>query len=130
MARIWVMISGVSGGLAVGLGAFGAHGLKAVLSAPMMSAFETGNRYHMFHTLALLGTSAWMDRFPAEGQAAKGLGVVAGLFAGGMVLFSGSLYVMAVTGWTWLGMATPFGGLAWIVAWGQLVWVFARLPSR
>ena len=98
------------------LGAFGAHGLRTRLSPEMMAVFETGVRYHMYHALAILAVGliiptmgGWLIR--TAGWA----------FAAGIVLFSGSLYALALTGVTTLGMITPLGGLAFLIGWAFLV---------
>lgn len=110
----WVGVAaGVNLALAVGLGAFGAHGLRGVIDEGAMEWFKTGHSYHMWHGLGLLALVV----LPLT---ARMRGVLAGLFLGGTLLFSGSLYVMAVTGMRWLGMITPLGGVSWIAAWAVL----------
>jgi uncharacterized membrane protein YgdD (TMEM256/DUF423 family) len=110
--RVFLVIGSLSAGLAVVLGAFAAHGLRDRLPADLLVTFETGARYHMYHALALLAV-AW-----ASGRWPSGSLTVAGwLFLAGTVLFSGSLYVLAVTGQRWLGAITPFGGAAFIAGW-------------
>jgi uncharacterized membrane protein YgdD (TMEM256/DUF423 family) len=112
----WLAASAVAGGIGVALGAFGAHGLKARVGPDLLALFETGVRYQMYHALALLAV-AW-----AAGSRAPGPWVDAAgwLFVGGMVVFSGSLYVMTLTGARWLGAITPVGGLAFILGWACL----------
>jgi uncharacterized membrane protein YgdD (TMEM256/DUF423 family) len=102
----------VLAGLAVVIGAFGAHGLRARVSADMLVVFETGARYQMYHALAIVAVGLALDRWPAAGVSAAGW-----LFLLGIVLFSGSLYVMTLTGARWLGAITPLGGLAFIAGW-------------
>lgn len=98
--------------LAVALGAFGAHGLKPRLSAEMMQAYKTGVDYHFYHALGLLLIGVLASTMPS------GLLQWSALFLGlGIVLFSGSLYLMAVTGIRWLGAVTPFGGVSFIAGW-------------
>lgn len=104
------------GGLAVLLGAFGAHGLKATLSPELLATFETGVRYHMFHALALCAVGWLVDRRP-DLPAARLAGM---LFVAGIVVFSGSLYALALTGRSWLGAITPIGGVAFILGWAAL----------
>lgn len=100
------------GFVGVGLGAFGAHGLRGRLSPEMLAVFETGVRYQMYHALALLATAALMTR--ADGRAV----VVAGWsFTAGILIFSGSLYALALTGVTILGAVTPIGGVAFLIGW-------------
>ena len=110
----WIRIGAVFGFLAVAIGAFGAHGLKEHLEKLGRSAtFETGVHYHFYHALALLavGLVAGPHRAGTAGQVAGWSFVV------GMVLFSGSLYLLSVTGITKLGIITPFGGLAFLAGW-------------
>src|SRR5205085_9338851 len=103
----FLLIGSIAACLAVGLGAFGAHGLRTRLSPDMLAVFETGVRYHMYHALALIATGL------AVGRLSGRLVLLAGWsFTAGMVLFSGSLYMLAITGVTILGAITPFGGLA------------------
>ena len=123
MSRNWLIVSGVSGALAIALGAFGAHALRAWLPLQQMTIFETAVRYQLVHTLALLATALAMGQFP---ERARALVQVAWLFLLGIVLFSGSLYGLSVAGLDWLGFVTPFGGLAWIAAWLGLAWSFRR----
>ena len=111
--RLFVVILGISGALAVGLGAFGAHGLEARLSVDAMETFQTAVRYQFYHTLALLAAVVVLTRWPSA-RLAKMAGW---LFVGGMVLFSGSLYLLVATGTTWLGAVTPLGGVAFILGW-------------
>ncbi|MGC4084565.1 MAG: DUF423 domain-containing protein [Vicinamibacterales bacterium] len=112
MERTFVFIGALMGFIGVGLGAFAAHGLKGRLSPDMLAIFETGVRYQMYHALALLALGAMMTR--AEGRAM----VVAGCsFTAGILIFSGSLYALALTGVTILGAITPIGGVAFLVGW-------------
>ena len=105
----------VAGLLAVALGAFGAHALKGRLGPDMLAVFEIGVRYQMYHALALLA-AAW-----AAGRFAPGLAGAAGaLFGAGIVVFSGSLYALALTGARMWGAATPFGGLMFLAGWACL----------
>ncbi len=116
MMRILLMLTGVSGFLSVALGAFGAHGLKQVLSPDMMAVFQTGVHYQITHTLAALAALILFQLFENQKflSAAK-------LYLFGIVLFSGSLYVMTLSGLRMLGMVTPVGGLLLLVAWAMLV---------
>ena len=110
---MWWTIAGVMGALGVGLGAFGAHGLKNVVDDPhLLEVWETGARYHMFHALALLGVAAHPKTPDAAGW----------LFIAGTLLFSGSLYTMTLTGHRWLGAITPIGGVCFILGWLVLAW--------
>ena len=115
----WVAAGAGAMALFVALGAFGAHGLKARVSPQALGWWETGARYHAWHAMAL---------FVVAGLELRGLKVRApGLFfVAGLVLFSGSLYAMALTGQRWLGAVTPLGGTAWIIGWVWLSVVAAR----
>jgi uncharacterized membrane protein YgdD (TMEM256/DUF423 family) len=113
----WVRIGAISGALAVGIGAFGAHGLKRKVSEAALAVFETGVRYHMYHALALvgLGLVVVVARPSPLASRLAGWG-----FLLGTILFSGSLYAWALTGARWLVALTPIGGLAFIVGWVAL----------
>jgi uncharacterized membrane protein YgdD (TMEM256/DUF423 family) len=114
--RTFLLIAAVAGFLAVALGAFGAHGLRGRLSPDMLAVFETGVRYHMYHALALMLTAATIGRMgPARLLVAAGW-----LFTAGIVLFSGSLYALALSGTAVLGAITPFGGVAFLAGWACL----------
>jgi len=115
MDRTFLLAGAVAGLIGVGFGAFGAHGLRGRLTPDMLAVFETGVRYHMYHALALLLTAALMPRVPGKAIIAAGW-----LFVAGIVLFSGSLYLLAVTGVTILGAITPFGGVAFLAGWAAL----------
>jgi uncharacterized membrane protein YgdD (TMEM256/DUF423 family) len=115
--RTFFAVGAVSGLLAVGLGAFAAHGLKGKLPADLFDVFEVGARYHMYHALALLGTAWAVTRWPGPAATAAGW-----LFIAGTVLFSGSLYALAVTGVRTLGAITPLGGVCFLAGWVALAW--------
>ena len=113
MDRRFFILGSISGGLAVALGAFGAHVLKGLLSADMLANFETGVRYQMYHALALLAV-AWA----ANQWSTSRLPAAAGwLFVAGTLLFSASLYLLALTGTGWLGAITPLGGVSFVLGW-------------
>lgn len=113
MERLFFLLGSGLAGLSVALGAFGAHALKARLDAGLLANFETGARYQMYHALALLAVAWAAARWPASS-----LPALAGwLFVAGIGLFSGSLYLMAFTGWRWLGAVTPLGGVAFLAGW-------------
>ena len=118
----WLVIAAANGFLAVAAGAFGAHGLSTRIDAHALQIFETGARYHMYHALAL-GLAALAMRGPAAG-AAQGAAI---FFLIGIILFSGSLYLLALTGARSLGLVTPFGGLAFLVGWATLAWAASKL---
>ena len=111
----WFRIGCVFMFLAVALGAFGAHSLRVRLPPEMLAVFETGVRYHFYHALGLFAVS-WLTERQASSLAA-GAGWS---FTIGILVFSGSLYVLSVTGQRWLGAVTPLGGLAFLVGWALL----------
>jgi uncharacterized membrane protein YgdD (TMEM256/DUF423 family) len=111
--------------LAVGAGAFGAHALRARLSPELLAVWETAARYQMYHALALIGVALAAARWPAGAW-----GLPALLLGVGIVLFSGSLYALAISGVRVLGAITPLGGLCWLAAWVLLAVAGARgIPS-
>jgi uncharacterized membrane protein YgdD (TMEM256/DUF423 family) len=116
MQRTFLLAGALAGLVGVGFGAFGAHGLRGRLSAEMLGVFETGVRYQMYHALALMALAALSDRLNGRLIEAGGW-----LFVAGIVLFSGSLYLVAVTGVTVLGAITPIGGVAFLAGWACLV---------
>lgn len=112
-----LLAAGVLGLTGIAIGAFGAHALKAaLLERGMFQAWETGSRYHLFHAVALLGVAAWV-RSTAASSDARLMFWAARLWCAGIVLFSGSLYWLALGGPRWLGPVTPFGGVALMVGW-------------
>ena len=145
-----IMFGAICAGLAVAIGAFGAHALDGRVSAEMLTNYETGARYHFYHSLGMLavGMLALIRAGRATARAAADpndpaadpndraadpetaaadpvltrLRWSAVLMLTGIVLFSGSLYTMALTGETWLGAVTPVGGVAFLAAWGLLAW--------
>ena len=112
MERVFFAAGAMSAFIAVGAGAFGAHALRARLGADMLAVFEVGVRYQMFHALGLLACAWALTRWPAGLTLASGW-----LFIAGTIVFSGSLYVLALTGQRWLGAITPFGGLFFLTGW-------------
>jgi len=114
MQRTFTLLGAISGFLAVAAGAFGAHALKARLGAGLLEVFETGARYQMYHALALLAVAAALTRSTASPCLLAWAGW---LFVGGTVLFSGSLYALALTGVRVLGAITPLGGVAFLAGW-------------
>ena len=118
MPRMFLLAGALAGFVGVAFGAFGAHGLRGRLSPDMLAVFETGVRYQMYHALALMLTAALM----MTGRIESGRAVAAAgwLFVAGIVLFSGSLYLLAVTDITVLGAITPIGGVAFLLGWACL----------
>ncbi len=115
---VWLRIGAISGALAVAAGAFGAHWLRERLDTRALEVFETAARYQMFHALALLAVGLVLIAARPAGVAPQ----VAGWgFLIGTLVFSGSLYALALSGMRWLGAITPIGGLAFIIGWLALV---------
>jgi uncharacterized membrane protein YgdD (TMEM256/DUF423 family) len=125
MERRFFALGSLSALIGVAAGAFGAHALKARLPPELLIAFETGVRYQLVHSLALLAVAWAVVRWP--GRATTFAGV---LFLAGIVLFSGSLYALALTGSRTLGIVTPFGGVAFIAGWASLAWGAWRTQPR
>jgi len=109
---------------AVALGAFGAHGLKTMVSADMLAVWETGVIYHLVHGLGLLIIALVMPRMDARG--ASSLAKAGTVMFAGIVLFSGSLYLLTLTGIRLIGVVTPFGGAAFLFAWAWVAWTAWR----
>ena len=106
------------------LGAFGAHGLKTKLTAEMLAVYQTGVHYHLFHALGLLVIGIVATQI-VDSVYLKWAGW---LMLAGIILFSGSLYMLSVVGLRWLGMVTPFGGMAFIAAWALFVLAIIKAP--
>jgi len=115
MTRLFWMLGSFFAFLAVAAGAFGAHALRARLTPDLLAIFETGARYQMYHALALLAVAWAATRWPGPAVTAAGW-----LFVAGIVIFSGSLYALALSGVRWLGAITPFGGVAFLAGWLML----------
>jgi uncharacterized membrane protein YgdD (TMEM256/DUF423 family) len=112
MASRWFVLGSALGALGVALGAFGAHGLKSRATPELVAVWETAAKYHLIHALALLATAWACDRWPGTATSAAGW-----LFLAGIVIFSGSLYALVLTGARALGAITPLGGAAFIAGW-------------
>ncbi|MDX1433278.1 MAG: DUF423 domain-containing protein [Gammaproteobacteria bacterium] len=112
-ARIFLVAGGASAALAVVLGAFGAHALRGSLDAGMLAVYQTASQYHLVHSLGLLAVGLLAARVAPR----PSIGWAGWLMLAGLVLFSGSLYLLAVTGAGWLGGITPAGGIAFVAAW-------------
>lgn len=112
MARLFLLLAAFAGFTSVALGAFAAHGLRQQLSAEYLAVFQTGVQYQQLHTLALLAVALLLQR-----QACRLLTLSGGFFVAGMLLFSGSLYALTLTGIGKLGIITPFGGVAFLLGW-------------
>ena len=116
-ASLFIVLGALSGFVSVAAGAFGAHALRKRLSADLLAVFETGARYQMFHALGLVGVGLLLGRQPSAA-----LGAAGWLFFVGTVLFSGSLYALALSGVRRFGAIAPLGGLALLGGWLALGW--------
>ena len=124
MLRVFLLLAALAGFTGVALGAFAAHGLKGQLSAEYLAVFQTGVQYQLVHALALFGVALLGERLP--GLLVQ---VAGGLFGAGILLFSGSLYVLTLSGLGKLGMITPLGGLCFLAGWlclGLAAWRAGR----
>ncbi len=126
MTLSWLFVGALNGFLAVAAGAFGAHALKARLGADLLAVFETGARYHMYHALALVAVGLLAALRPGSAGLLNGAGWA---FLVGVLLFSGSLYALALTGVRGLGAITPLGGLAFLTGWALLALAALRSAS-
>ena len=115
MVKLWSVLGALSAMMSVAVGAFGAHGLRSRLSERMLQNWETGARYQMYHSLGLLAV-AWLASQKGAAADPAGWSLLVGI-----ALFSGSLYVMALTGVTKLGAVTPIGGVAFLIGWSCLL---------
>ena len=112
MARLWLLLSAFAGFTGVALGAFAAHGLKNRLTPEYLAVFQTGTHYQLVHALALFGVGLLALHMPG-----RLVNLAGGAFAVGILLFSGSLYLLTLSGIGKLGMITPFGGVAFLLGW-------------
>lgn len=118
---LFAVLGALFAATSVAAGAFGAHALKSILDPPMLAVYETAARYHMYHALGLF-IVAWLSR-----ETKSPLAVKAGwLLCLGILLFSGSLYVVALAGIKWMGALTPLGGVSFIAGWSCLAWTAWR----
>lgn len=121
MDRFFFTVGSLMALLAVALGAFAAHGLKTRLSPDMLTIFEVGVRYQMYHALGLIAVAWASSRWPQSSAGLAGWSFILGI-----VIFSGSLYLLSVTGIRWLGAITPVGGVAFLIGWLLLAWTVWR----
>lgn len=121
-AKWFVSLGAISGGLAVLLGAFGAHGLRARITPELMAVYQTGSAYHFYHSLGLVLIGLIATRLPDSVL----LRWAGWLMLAGVLIFSGTLYLLALTGTGWLGAITPVGGTAFILAWALLALAVTR----
>lgn len=117
MPSVFIAIAAINGLLGVILGAFGAHGLRDRMPADLMAIYQTGVQYQMYHALALLGVGILCFHY-GESALVRASGWS---FLAGIIIFSGSLYVLSLTGVRWLGAITPIGGLGFIAGWTLLI---------
>lgn len=125
MNPIFLLLGALSALLGVGMGAFGAHGLKTVISPELLAVYQTGVTYQMYHALGLIGVALISRQAPDS----KLLHWAGWLMFAGVVLFSGSLYLLALLNLNWLGMITPIGGVCFLTAW-LLITLFAAKIIR
>lgn len=121
-----LLLAALSALTGVAMGAFGAHGLKHVLSPELLAVYQTGVNYQMWHALGLMGIALAQVHFPGS----KLLGWAGALMFLGILLFSGSLYLLAVLDLKWLGMITPLGGVSFIIAWLLTAIFAAQKPQH
>jgi uncharacterized membrane protein YgdD (TMEM256/DUF423 family) len=118
MDRIFFITGSILAAVAVATGAFGAHGLKNLVSPEMLGTWEKAVRYQMYHALAFLALAWAVSHWPEQ---EKLLSLGGWLFLAGVLLFSGSLYILVLSGLKWLGAVTPLGGVAFVAGWTCLV---------
>ena len=121
MERFFAIAGAIAAMTAVTIGAFGAHLLQDRLTPADLGIFETGVRYHMYHALGLFAVAWAAARWPSATTTAAGWLLIVGI-----VVFSGSLYMLVLTGQRWLGAITPLGGVALIAGWAALAWAALR----
>lgn len=127
-ARATLISAAIAGFSGVALGAFGAHGLKNVLSAKMLTVWQTAVQYHLVHSVALLALAIALMVLP-KSDIRLWLQRSSTMMLAGLLLFSGSLYLMALTGIRPLGMITPIGGVSWLIAWGLIAVAAFKMPA-
>ena len=132
MKKTLLIVSGVSGVVAIGLGALGAHSLKGILTPERLKSFETGSEYHIYHTIALLLLDALSNTLSK-----KTIKIISLLWGSGIVLFSGSIYLLAarevagIESWAgFLGPITPIGGLCFITGWATLIYAGIKVQTN
>ena len=123
LKMIFLSLGAIFALISVGAGAFGAHALKTTLPADRLDIFDTAAKYQMYHALALC-VVGWAEQHFARGS----FGVSGWMFVAGIVLFSGSLYILSLSGVRWWGAVTPLGGVAFLIGWATLAWQFLRRP--
>jgi len=124
IAKIFLILGGLNAALVVLFGAFGAHALKARLSVEMLAAYQTGVHYHLFHAMGLLAAGLLATQLPGSAY----LKWSGWMMLVGIILFSGSLYILSISGLRWWGMVTPIGGMSFIAAWILFVLAIVKYP--
>ena len=125
MSPVWITLGSISAFLAVAAGAFAAHGLSEVLDERATEVFQTAVRYQLFHALALLIVGILDQR-----RRAMQFEIAGWCFTAGTILFSGSLYILAISGFQWMGAVTPLGGVAFLLGWAVMIWHGLANQSR
>jgi uncharacterized membrane protein YgdD (TMEM256/DUF423 family) len=120
LRRVWIAVAALSGLAAVGLGAFGAHGLRGQIAAEQLASWQTASHYHLLHSVVMLALALH------GASSGRSLGASPWLFAAGVALFSGSIYALVLGAPRWLGPLTPLGGLALMAGWTSLLWLARR----
>jgi uncharacterized membrane protein YgdD (TMEM256/DUF423 family) len=120
MDKKWIIIAGISGFLAVALGAFGAHGLRNILSPEMIEIYKTGVLYHLIHSVVLLSLASAGNRY---------FNISKWFFLSGIILFSFSLYLYAITGTMVFAIITPIGGVCFLLGWLSMIWIAVKLKN-
>ena len=126
MKSVFLFLGAISALVGVGMGAFGAHGLKAILSPEMLAVYQTGVSYQMWHALGLIGIALMRQQAPES----RLLSWAGWLMFIGILLFSGSLYLLVLLDLKWLGMITPVGGVGFITAWLLIAIFAAQKPHQ
>jgi|JI9StandDraft_1071089.scaffolds.fasta_scaffold89289_3 uncharacterized membrane protein YgdD (TMEM256/DUF423 family) len=122
----WIPVAAIFGALAVGMGAFGAHALKPYLSESMVKIYETANKYHFYHSILLLILGYQLVNNNLTSQKMKMLNLSSWFISVGILIFSGSLYILAITEIRILGAITPIGGVSFILGWLILAWTYIK----
>lgn len=122
MERVFLGMGAIFGLLGVAAGAFGAHAIREAVTPERLAVWETAARYHLYHALALLAVGLLLSVRGGDGPGSNFIALAGWAFAAGIVVFAGSLYLLALTDVRWLGAITPIGGVALIVGWALLGW--------
>jgi uncharacterized membrane protein YgdD (TMEM256/DUF423 family) len=118
MPNTFLILGAINAFLCVAIGAFGAHGLKEKLSPDMLAVYQTAVQYHFYHALGLVAVGLVLLHFPSS----RSVTLSGWMMLAGIVLFSGSLYALSLTGMRWLGAITPIGGVAFLLGWALLAY--------